>query len=179
MYERDSSKKIHDIDYQTDKTFTVQWGEFFDRESAIITYQYIVDTQCSPASAFEYPNLGSSKAISTSNTSIQWTVSDLGVTYYTTVVAYNGAYLASDPVCSDGVTIDTQSPLFTGVHIPEAKVHEGVVTSEGDVWVIHRNRERSKVDSPGLACINNSLEMSVEEISAFSIRYTTRYVIYS
>ncbi len=169
VFEKHWNKQIYDLDYQSHLPFTVQWEGFFDRESSIISYQYIVDSKCANASSFQYPNQGDSMAIDTVETSFTWSPTSPG-TYYTTVVAFNGAYLASDPVCSDGITIDREPPVFTGLYIPGARVQEGIVTLNEEVWLIHENRERSLVESPNSDCINNAFEASIEEIQAFPIR---------
>ena len=169
VVEKHWNNQIYDIDYQSHLSFTVQWEGFFDRESGIISYQYIVDTKCASASSFQYPNLGDSIAIDTTEA---WFTQNASVpgTYYTTVIAFNGAYLASDPVCSDGVTIDMEPPVFTGLYIPGARGQEGIVTVNEEVWLIHENRERSLVDNPSADCINKSLELSIEEMQAYPIR---------
>ena len=167
--EKDPNRTITDIDYQTGLDVTIKWEGFFDRESSIIAYQYIIDTQCVDSSSFQYPNNGDSIAVTTNLTTITWTAS-LPATYYATVVAFNGAYLASDPVCSDGITIDVTPPIFTGISVPGARVQEGIARIGGAVWVVHGNRERSLVDSPSLECVNASYVMSMEEMMSYPIR---------
>ena len=171
VVEKDWLKQTHDIDYQSNRSFSVHWEGFFDRETSIIAYQYIVDTRCAELSSFQYPNLGDSVAIDTYETSITFNTSIPG-TYYTTVVAFNGAYLPSEAVCSDGITVDMEPPVFTGLNVPGARGQEGRVTVDGVVWVIHEDRQRSLVQTPGLNCVNGSSKMSSEELNAFPIKCT-------
>ena len=156
-----------DIDYTTSFEFTATWSGFFDRETAVLTYQYIVDTQCATVDSFQYPNTGASPAIDTNATLIHWTASTVGK-YYVTVVAYNGAYLASVPVCSDGIVIDREPPTFQGVVIPGGVVREGLVSVSGEVWFIDTHRERRLVANG--ACINQSTSISARELSSFPIK---------
>ena len=169
VFEGNSENGILDLDYQESLSFMIRWEGFFDRETSILTYQYIIDIECKTAASFQYPNLGSSPAIATNKTSIKWTATTAGI-YYTTVVAYNGAYLSSDPVCSDGITIDMEPPVIKGVYIPGAQVHEGLIHSGEEVWLIHKNRERSLVVDPSESCFNGSFNIS-EEIFGFPIKY--------
>ena len=170
VFEKNFNRDLLDIDYQTTYSFIVEWEGFFDRETSIIVYQYIIDSECKDSGSFQYPNLGSSLATDTMQTSFNWTASSAG-TYYTTVVAYNGAYLPSDPVCSDGITIDTERPIVSGVDIPGAKVQEGLVASDGQVWLIHENRERSLIGGDKKDCEGNGLNITKEELSGFPLRY--------
>ena len=80
------------------------------------------------------------------------TVSGPG-TYHCTVVAYNTALEPSEPVCSDGVTVDTTAPEIHGVSIENSWTTGGLVRdSTGNVWYIDRNRFRVLVEQPAASC---------------------------
>ena len=74
-------------------------------------------------------------------------------TYHCTVVAYNKALEPSEPVCSDGVTVDTSAPEIHEVSIEKSWTKDGLVKdSTGHVWYIDRNRFRVRVDEPSDTC---------------------------
>ena len=109
--------------------------------------------------------------LSTNSTSVVWTASIPGV-YHTTVVAYNGAYLPSSPVCSDGVVIDQAGPRFEGVVVPGCVVRGGLVRLDsGEVWLIDANRERSLVNGYDASCINNSALINNDQLDTVPIKY--------
>lgn len=41
-----------EIDYQQDKDLNAYWDQFFDRESGVFFYQYVVDTSCASTDRF-------------------------------------------------------------------------------------------------------------------------------
>lgn len=89
--------------------------------------------------------------------------------YYVTVVAYNNVLRPSVPVCSDGVTVDTISPVFEGVFIPDAVVEPGLAQdTSGGVWLIASNRERWRVGGEDGQCVNRSA--IVEDLSQYPVR---------
>ena len=74
-------------------------------------------------------------------------------TYHCTVVAYNKALEPSEPVCSDGVTVDTTAPEIHGVSIENSWTKDGLAEdSNGNVWYIDRNRFRIPVERPSHSC---------------------------
>ena len=160
-----------DLDYQTNLTIAVHWSGFFDRETAILFYQYIVSTKCASMDLFQHPNLGTSSANTTTANFVEWIAPSVG-TYYATVVAYNGALEPSDPACSDGIRIDDQPPSFEGVYIPGSRVKQGLVHNmeEGGVWLVHANRELSRIKEPTSECFNKSTTVSRSELMAFPVR---------
>ncbi len=86
------------------------------------------------------------------STSASWTAPSVGK-YHVTVVAYNRALEASDPVCSDGVTVDTTPPGVSEVEVRDSRVMEGLVkTSDNGVWFIDIHRRRSQVVTPSSSC---------------------------
>ena len=42
-----------EIDYQQGTTLNAYWDQFFDRESGVFFYQYVVDTSCADKSTFD------------------------------------------------------------------------------------------------------------------------------
>lgn len=66
-------------------------------------------------------------------------------TYYITVVAYNAAFMASHPVCSDGVTIDTSDSHIKELSISNARVRGGLVVDSGEYWMIYDDRSRKRI----------------------------------
>lgn len=168
VFEGPHPANLIDIDYTTSYAFTAEWKGFFDRETGIINYQYIVSTECASADSFLYPNTGTSPAIDTNGTSIQWTAPVAGK-YHVTVVSYNGAYLPSVPVCSDGVVVDLELPTFKGVVVPGGVVREGLVRVSDEVWFIDSDRRRSLVSTE--ACANESTLISLAQLSSFPIKY--------
>ena len=60
--------------------------------------------------------------MTTTNTSVNWLASGPG-TLVLTVVAFNGAYRPSAPVCSDGITVDLQPPTISSITLPDLYVH--------------------------------------------------------
>lgn len=161
----------HDIDYTSNLELNFHWDGFFDRETDILIYQYIISTQCVlDSDSFQYPNMGMSLAIDTNDTSVTWTPPTYGK-YYITVVAFNKAYIATKPICSDGIIIDMASPTFMGVVIPGGVVREGLVRlSTGEVWFVESSRERFLVEgSFNESCINRSTLISEETLSTFPL----------
>lgn len=62
------------------------------------------------------------------------------------MVAWNSALTPSQPVCSDGLTVDLLPPVFGGVVIPGAVVAGGLARdAEGVVWWVGPDRTREMV----------------------------------
>ena len=157
-----------DIDYQDHLTLNAWWTGFFDRETDIPFYQYIFANSCADAEIFSYPLNVSSRVSQTQVTRATWEAPGEG-TYYITVVAYNNALQPSNPVCSDGITVDLIPPIFVGVSIPGARVKPGlVVDGDGQYWLVERDRERVKIDGFSDWCANSSTLL--EDLSAFPIK---------
>lgn len=94
-----------------------------------------------------------------------------GGTYFLTVVAWNAALSPSDPVCSDGVTIDMIPPVFGGVVIPGGVVTRGLVRDvDGNVWLIDGDRSRELVRGgrEDLVCTNRATLLAT--LSEYPIR---------
>ena len=159
-----------EVDYQQESNISIHWSGFFDRETAIPFYQYIVTSACAGMDSFQYPLTSTSPAQQTTSNMVVWTAPS-PETYYTTVVAYNGALQPSQPVCSDGVTVDRQPPVFGGVVIPGGIVREGLVQSGGEVWFVYSDRERALVTSPTNECVRKSTNFTSSELAALPIKY--------
>lgn len=168
-------QQLPDIDYQDHITLSGWWTGFFDRETEIPFYQYVFTNFCADASVFSYPLNESSPASQTDLTYIRWEAPGEG-SYYITVVAYNNALQPSQPVCSDGITVDLTPPKFMGVSIPGAWVKPGlVVDSNGQFWIVESNRERVLISGQSGWCVNSSVR--VEDLSAYPIkRFRDGYV---
>ena len=75
-------------------------------------------------------------------------------TYYITVAAYNRALDPSDPVCSDGITIDTTMPAISEVVVEGAVTPKGLLKDSSDnVWVINNERIIEKIETPSSTCL--------------------------
>ena len=75
-------------------------------------------------------------------------------TYYITVAAYNRALDPSDPVCSDGVTIDTMMPIVSEVVIEGAITQEDLLKdSSNNVWYLSRRRIIQKLENADSSCL--------------------------
>ena len=89
----------------------------------------------------------------TYTTSASFEASDNG-TYFITVAAYNRALDPSDPVCSDGVTIDKAVPSISEVVVEDARTTGGLYKDGTDnVWLLHHERIVEKIDNPSVACM--------------------------
>ncbi|XP_067661298.1 uncharacterized protein [Haliotis asinina] len=100
-----------DVDYQNSLQLHAHWEGFTDRESAIAFYQYTFGSRCVKGLVFDLNK--TKKMESTGTTEVTWTAPSCG-RFYVTVVAYNGAQLRSDAVCSDGVDTCKQPPFSSG-----------------------------------------------------------------
>ena len=72
--------------------------------------------------------------------------------YYITVVAYNSALGRSDPVCSDGVFVDSTPPEVSEVAILDSRIVGGLVKDENTVWLVKNDRRRLQIQSPDNEC---------------------------
>ena len=75
--------------------------------------------------------------------------------YFICVVAYNRALEASEPVCSDGVTVTTAVPAVQEVTIEGARITGGLVTdsSRTNYWIVTDNRLRRLIVDPTTDCM--------------------------
>ena len=94
-------------------------------------------------------------------------------TYFLTVVAWNTALSPSDPVCSDGVTVDETPPELEGVVIPGGVVQGGLVQDvSGEVWLISEDRSRKVVTGGEDNAVCISKATPTPDLSAYPISTT-------
>ncbi|KAK3101903.1 hypothetical protein FSP39_007221, partial [Pinctada imbricata] len=156
----DGMRGTDEVDYQQDKTLYAHWDGFFDRESGILFYQYGFSTACIPKATFELDN-PSSGLTETYSLHATHTVTTEGK-YFITVVAYNRALEPSDPVCSDGVTVDTTVPAVEEVTIEGARIKGGLITdsSSSAYYVVGENRVRRLIPNPTSECISKATQIA-------------------
>ncbi|CAC5370733.1 unnamed protein product [Mytilus coruscus] len=147
-----------EIDYQQEMDLNAYWDQFFDRESGVFFYQYIVNTSCADKTDF---TLDGSNIVETYNTFGSHTVSGDG-TYYFTVVAYNRALDPSEPVCSDGVTIDSSVPLVKEVVVKDTVITGGLVkdTDNFNYYILGTDRIRRLIPNPTADCITKATALN-------------------
>ena len=62
--------------------------------------------------------------------------------WYVTVVAINNAMTLSEPVCSDGVCVDTTATVVKEVLIRGANVKQGIGCYNESQWIVWSNRTK-------------------------------------
>ena len=73
--------------------------------------------------------------------------------YYVTVAAYNHALDHSEPVCSDGVVIDTSIPSISELHVAGARVDPQLLRDKDEnIWFLHDDRTRQRVENVSYTC---------------------------
>lgn len=74
-------------------------------------------------------------------------------TYHVTVVAYNRALDGSEPVCSDGVLIDTSKPNIINIIVEGIQMEEVLLSDPNgdDIWLL-KNGFRVYVNNPTDIC---------------------------
>ncbi|XP_070573758.1 uncharacterized protein [Ptychodera flava] len=147
----DSLPDYQDVDYQHGTQIFASWDGFFDRESGIMLYVYYFGTDCLHDTDITFPI--EAPLLTTTSTQAEWTV-PLPDRYHCTVIAYNRAMQPSNPVCSDGVTVDASEPIITDVVVDDIYIKAGLVQDgNGTVWFISENRERQRVLNASEACM--------------------------
>ncbi|XP_071084119.1 uncharacterized protein [Haliotis cracherodii] len=166
-----------EVDYQDSLQLRAHWDGFFDRESGVKFYQYKFGSNCFQADDFGL-DTGSLQVTETYSTSASWTAPSVGK-YHVTVVAYNRALEASDPVCSDGVTIDTTPPSVSDVAVRDSIVVEGLVkSSDNAVWFIDAHRRRTLLVTPDNTCSSKATSVDDGKLSLFPThRYNNGSVV--
>ncbi|XP_046557203.1 uncharacterized protein LOC124266453 [Haliotis rubra] len=157
-----------EVDYQQHLQLSSHWDGFFDKESGVKFYQYKFGSHCLSANEF-----GADRSLvevtETYSTSASWTAPSVGK-YHVTVVAFNRALEASDPVCSDGVTVDTTPPSVSEVAVRDSRVMEGLAkSSDNVVWYIDAHRRRTLVVSPDDSCSSKATPVDDKRLSLFPI----------
>ncbi|XP_035696852.1 uncharacterized protein LOC118430249 [Branchiostoma floridae] len=148
-----------DTDYQQDVIIQASWEGFFDRESGVMFYLVAITQECLTLEIMASTGNDSFRT-NTTSTYVTWEAPHPG-TYYCTVVAFNRALEPSEPVCSDGVTVDTTPPVLREVVVDNAHYKPGLLQDgEGNVWMVDRNGYRY----PAPTCGNRSREVDDIEL---------------
>ncbi|KAI8487523.1 hypothetical protein Bbelb_347570 [Branchiostoma belcheri] len=148
-----------DTDYQQDLIIQASWEGFYDRESGVMFYLVSIAETCT---SFDNMTSAGNNSFGTNTTSthVTWEAPHPG-TYYSTVVAFNRALEPSEPVCSDGVTVDSTPPLLREVVVDSAHFKPGLLRDgEVNVWMVGRDGYRQ----PAPACGNASREVNDIEL---------------
>ncbi|XP_071123148.1 uncharacterized protein [Mytilus edulis] len=142
-----------EVDYQQGMNLNAYWDQFFDRESGVFFYQYLVGTSCAEKNDFNL-NLTAANVTETYNNFGSYTADGDG-TYYFTVVAYNRALDPSEPVCSDGVTIDSSIPGVKEVMVEDAVITGGLITdtNQTNYYILSSQRVRRMIANVTADCI--------------------------
>ena len=76
-------------------------------------------------------------------------------TYFFTVVAYNRALEPSDPICSDGVTIDTSTPGVREIVVNDAHIMGGLIKdgTQSNYYILASDRTRRIIPNPTAECV--------------------------
>ncbi|XP_078597675.1 uncharacterized protein LOC144873854 [Branchiostoma floridae x Branchiostoma japonicum] len=159
-----------DIDFQSDPNMHFSWEGFFDHESGVRSYQVFFGSRCGLPGDFGIPVPDSATEKTTTELQHSFTASSPG-TYYCTVVAFNRALSASEPVCSDGILYDTSPPSITNIVIENIRARTGAIKDGGgNVWMVDDQLRKVAVDSPSSAC--RSAARQVADPAIFTDRPT-------
>eukprot|EP00058_Branchiostoma_floridae_P007081 XP_002592569.1 hypothetical protein BRAFLDRAFT_118907 [Branchiostoma floridae] len=159
-----------DIDFQSDPNMHFSWEGFFDHESGVRSYQVFFGTRCGLPGDFGIPVPDSTTEKTTTELQHSFTASSPG-TYYCTVVAFNRALSASEPVCSDGILYDTSPPSITNIVIENIRARTGAIKDGGgNVWMVDDQLRKVAVDGPSSAC--RSAARQVADPAIFTDRPT-------
>ncbi|CAH1250566.1 Hypp8875 [Branchiostoma lanceolatum] len=159
-----------DMNFQSDPSMHFSWEGFFDHESGVRSYQVFFGTRCGIPSDFGIPVPDSATEKTTTELQHSFTASSPG-TYYCTVVAFNRALSASDPVCSDGILYDTSPPSITNIVIENIRARTGAIKDGGgNVWMVDDQLRKVAVNGPSSAC--SSAARQVADPAIFTDRPT-------
>jgi len=75
--------------------------------------------------------------------------------YYVTVVAVNRALQSSEPVCSDGVSVELTTVTVKEMTIENSKIKGGLIKDPGntDIWILGNDRYRRRVNDTTPECL--------------------------
>ncbi|KAL3873929.1 hypothetical protein ACJMK2_037006, partial [Sinanodonta woodiana] len=160
-----------EVDYQNILEIHAYWDSFFDKESGIMFYRYGFGKSCITKEHFLLDYNGHVQLIETYETKASYQAPEEG-TYYITVAAYNHALDSSTPVCSDGVTIDTTSPIIKELKVERMRIRPMLVTSSADsrVWYISKDRELYSVPDADSTCRNKASSISEQVLKQFPVK---------
>ncbi|XP_078682420.1 uncharacterized protein LOC144916894 [Branchiostoma floridae x Branchiostoma belcheri] len=123
----DSLPAETDLDFQQDTVIQASWEGFFDRESGVMFYMYGFAEDClTLGNVTEFGNTSNYQVANTTSTNAVWEATHPGL-YHCTVIAFNRALEPSEPVCSDGVTIDVTPPVIADLSVDNLHYTPGVV----------------------------------------------------
>ncbi|XP_066283040.1 uncharacterized protein [Branchiostoma lanceolatum] len=159
-----------DMNFQSDPNMHFSWEGFFDHESGVRSYQVFFGTRRGIPSDFGIPVPDSATEKTTTELQHSFTASSPG-TYYCTVVAFNRALSASDPVSSDGILYDTSPPSITNIVIENIRARTGAIKDGGgNVWMVDDQLRKVAVNGPSSAC--SSAARQVADPAIFTDRPT-------
>ncbi|XP_071954211.1 uncharacterized protein [Antedon mediterranea] len=161
----------NEIDFQQELKINAHWSGFFDKESGIKYYKYGISDNCLTIDDFYNTNM---TIFTTTSKFATWTASSPGK-YYCTVVAFNNAVDPSNPVCSDGVTVDSSPPTLRDVIVENLYIRPGLVTINDDnstVWFISPDLKRSLVESPSEECSSSSRKIDEATLSMIPVLFS-------
>ncbi|ESO88609.1 hypothetical protein LOTGIDRAFT_165393 [Lottia gigantea] len=163
-----------EVDYQPVKTLQAHWEGFFDKESGVRYYHYGFSTGCLTAEDFHFEIQNTPEINETSVTHATWLAPTDGQ-YYITVVAYNAALQPSQPVCSDGVVIDSTRPIVSEIFIDQARIEAGLVSNDRKLYYINNRRQIHQIQNPDPDCLQKG--RPIEDISLFPVeRYPNQTI---
>ncbi|XP_019617771.1 PREDICTED: uncharacterized protein LOC109465072 [Branchiostoma belcheri] len=151
----DSLPAETDLDFQQDTVIQASWEGFFDRESGVMFYMYGFAEDClTLENVTEFGN-----TTNTTSTHAVWEATHQGL-YHCTIIAFNSALEPSEPVCSDGVTIDVTPPVITDLSVDNLHYTPGVIRGkDGVVWLVDSSGLRHPINQPSPTCRNVSQEV--------------------
>ncbi|XP_060604506.1 uncharacterized protein LOC132757271 [Ruditapes philippinarum] len=138
-----------EVDFQQSLKLTGHWNDFFDKESGVWLYSYGFGENC-----FDENDLNIYSKVNWTYESTAEFIAPKPGKYFLTVMAYNHAIGHSEPVCSDGVTIDNLPAAVSEVILHDAVTANGLIKSDATdtVYVLNRNRELEEVANPSKTC---------------------------
>ncbi|XP_064648825.1 uncharacterized protein LOC135501036 [Lineus longissimus] len=143
-----------EVDFQQSYSLAAHWDGFLDRESGVRSYSYVFGTSCLDAQNFPYTT---AQSLTHDRREATWRAPGPG-RYYVTVVAYNAAFSPSEPVCSDGVLVDTTRPVVSELGMKSIAMKAGLMKkSETKVYYLQENGLKMKIDNPSTMCRTKAL----------------------
>ncbi|XP_061168898.1 uncharacterized protein LOC133178166 [Saccostrea echinata] len=140
-----------ELDYTDSEEIWFWWQGFNDHESGIMFYRVEISNTCltqQNQSHINYPSKVFTFDIEESK--IKLNVNETG-SYIATVTAFNYAYEASIPVCSDGILYDTTPPVISTVKVHNMKMAPAIGCLNGETWFITESVEKYRLE-PSSEC---------------------------
>lgn len=161
----DGELDMPEVDYLNSDKWAAYWRGFYDHESGIRQYRVAIATACIDGDRLinmtDKSNDAKYYTVDGDKNYISGMSYDKSP-YYVTVVAFNGAQEPSEPVCSDGVTVDTTPPVIKDVVIHGISGPAGIGCYENKPYVVWSNQTKQEL-APTPLCKRkcNSLEALV------------------